>query len=172
MTCGGVLAILTAIVAAVVIAVGRTDTSNPAPAGHTSPLTLSSAGTFLVNELQEKLDGRWSRAWTSLYPPHQRVAVKAVYVRCERTTPFLSQTLTFGILRVRRALVYVPGRSRPLAGAAVTLRVALGWYGPRDPIVITPTLHVVAVAGHWRWLLSSESYVKYRHAACGSLPPV
>jgi hypothetical protein len=33
-------------------------------------------------------------------------------------------------------------------------------------------LHVVAVAGHWRWLLSSESYVKYRHAACGSLPPV
>ena len=171
MTCGRALATLTAIVAAAAVAVGRPDVSTPTPTRPQTP-TLSSAGVFLVDELRQKLDGRWSRAWSSLYPLHQRVAVKAVYVRCERTTPFLAQTLTFGILRARRTLVHVPGMSRDVPGAAVTLRVALAWYGPRDPIVLTPTLHVVAVGGRWRWLLSSKSYLMYRHAACGSLPPV
>jgi hypothetical protein len=170
MTCGSVFAVLGAVVAATVIAVGRTGTT-PAPAPVRTP-ALSSAGTFLVGELRAKLDGHWSRAWSSLYPMHQRVAVKPVYVRCERATPFLAQTLTFGVLRIRRSRVHVPGLLRSLPGAAVTLRVRLAWYGPRDPIVLTPTLHVVAVGGHWRWLLSSSSYRMYRQAACGSLPPV
>jgi|SRR5262249_23574761 len=172
MTCGGAIALLAAIVAAAAVAVGRTAAPSPAPAAHAPAPTLSSAGPFLVHELRQKLDGRWSGAWSTLYPLHQRVAVKAVYVRCERATPFLSRTLAFGILRIRRARVHVPGLSRSLPGAAVTLRVNLAWFGPRDPIVLTPTMHLVAVDGRWRWLLSSESYLMYRHAACGSLPPV
>jgi hypothetical protein len=167
----GTAALLGAVVAATAIGVGRTGTSSPAPVARVRP-TLSSAGVFLTAELREKLDGRWSRAWSSLYPLHQRVAVKPVYVRCERATPFLARTLTFGILHVRRARVRVAGLARSLPGAAVTLRVRIAWYGPRDPIVLTPTLHVVAVDGHWRWLLSSSSYRMYRQAACGSLPPV
>jgi hypothetical protein len=169
MTCGSVIAVLTAVVAATAIAVGRTDTEARAPVRTPA---LSSAGIFLVGELRAKLDGHWSRAWSSLYPLHQRVAVKPVYVRCERTTPFLAQTLTFGVLRIRRSRVHVPGLPGSLPGAAVTLRVRLAWYGPRDPIVLTPTLHVVAVGGRWRWLLSRSSYRMYRQAACGSLPPV
>ncbi|HEY2406258.1 MAG TPA: hypothetical protein VGI10_09655 [Polyangiaceae bacterium] len=169
----GATAIVIACVAAAAVAVGRIDASSPATNAQAAPAPpLSSARGFVLDEVQAKLDGRWSRAWSSLFPLHQRVAVKAVYVRCERATPFLSQTRAFGILRVRRALVHVPGLSRSLPGAAVTLRVALGWYGPRDPIVLTPTLHVVAIGGRWRWLLSGESYLMYRHAACGSLPPV
>jgi hypothetical protein len=172
MTCGGAIALLAAIVAAAAVAVGRGDAPSPTPAAHATTPTLSSAGPFLVHELREKLDGRWSRAWSSLYPLHQRVAVKAVFIRCERATPFLSQTLAFGVLRIKRARVRVPGLARSLPGAAVTLRVHLAWYGPRDPIVLTPTLHVVALGGRWRWLLSTESYLMYKHAACGSLPPV
>ncbi|HEY2374092.1 MAG TPA: hypothetical protein VGH82_16350 [Gaiellaceae bacterium] len=179
MTCGpharalrAAIAILIAIVAAAAVAVGRTDASSRAPAAQAATPTLSSARAFVLDELQAKLDGRWGRAWSSLYPLHQRTAVRAVYVRCERATPFLSQTRVFGILRVRRALVHVAGLSRSVPGAAVTLSVALAWYGPRDPIMLTPTLHVVAVGGRWRWLLSSQSYLTYRHAACGSLPPV
>jgi hypothetical protein len=172
MTCGSIVAVLTAVVAATVITVGRTDTPSPAPVAPVVTPTLSSAGVFLVGELRAKLDGRWSRAWSSLYPMHQRVAVKPVYVRCERATPFLTRTLTFGVLRIRRSRVHVPGLARSLPGAAVTLRVRLAWFGPRDPIVLTPTLHVVAVDGRWRWLLSSSSYRMYRQAACGSLPPV
>src|SRR5690348_11527786 len=120
MTCGSIFAVLGAVVAATVIAVGRTGTT-PAPAPVRTP-TLSSAGVFLVGELRAKLDGRWSRAWSSLYPLHQRVAVKPVYVRCERGTPFLAQTLTFGVLRIRRSRVHVPGLAGSLPGAAVTLR--------------------------------------------------
>jgi len=179
MTCGTLravgcgVAILAAIVGAGAFAFARTAPAvrKPAVAAPSAP-TLSSARTFLLEELHQKLDGRWSKAWSSLYPLHQRVAVKAVYLRCERATPFFSPTLSFGILRIRRARVHVPGLAQSLPGAAVTLRVALAWYGPRDPIVLTPTLHVVAVGGRWRWLLSSQSYRMYRTAACGSLPPV
>jgi hypothetical protein len=172
MTFAGAIALLGAVVAATALAVGRPATTSPGRAAAVRVPTLASAGVFLTGELREKLDGRWSRAWSSLYPLHQRVAVKPVYVRCERATPFLARTLTFGILRVKRARVRVPGLGRSVPGAAVTLRVRIAWYGPRDPIVLTPTLHVVAVGGHWRWLLSSSSYRMYRQAACGSLPPV
>lgn len=168
MAFGGAIAALVAIVAATAIAVGRTDTASPRAATPVASPTLSSARSFLLQELQDKLDGRWSKAWSSLYPAHQRVAVKAVYTRCESATPFLSRTLMFGIIGVRRAQVHVPGRAQSVPGAAVKLRVALAWYGPRDPIVLTPTLHVVAVGGRWRWLLSDESYLMYRHEACGS----
>lgn len=164
----GAIAALAAIVAATAIAVGRTDAPSPRVAASAPAPTLSSARSFLLQELQYKLDGRWSKAWSSLYPLHQRVAVKAVYMRCESSTPFLSKTLGFGILGIRRTRVHVPGRAQSVPGAAVKLRVALAWYGPRDPIVLTPTLHVVAVGGRWRWLLSSESYSMYRHEACGS----
>lgn len=168
MTFCGVLVLAGALVAAAAVTIGRPDASARTSVVPTPAPSLSSARSFLLEELQDKLDGRWSEAWSSLYPLHQRVAVKAVYTRCESATPFLSHTLKFGIVGIRRARVHVPGRSRSLPGVAVKLRVALAWYGPRDPIVLTPTLHVVAVGGRWRWLLSSESYSMYRHEACGS----
>jgi hypothetical protein len=127
---------------------------------------------FVLSEVQDKLDGRWGRAWSTLYPAHQRVAVRPVYIRCERATPFFAPTLVYGIWHVRQTLVRVPGLAQRVRGVAVTLRVALRWYGPRDPIVLTPTLHLVAVRGGWRWLLSDEMYRVYREGACGSLPPL
>jgi hypothetical protein len=145
-----------------------------APTGATARAlpSLESARVFVVSEVQDKLDGRWGRVWSTLYPAHQRVAVRPVYIRCERSTPFFAPTLVFGVLRVRETLVPVPGLARRVSGVAVTLRVALRWYGPRDPIVLTPTLHLVAVDGGWRWLLSDEMYRMYRHGACGGLPPI
>lgn len=142
------------------------------PATTRSIPSLESARIFVISEVRAKLDGRWARAWSTLYPPHQRIAVKPVYVRCERSTPFFAPTLVFGVSRARRALVRVPGVAHRVPGAAVTLRVSLKWYGPRDPIVITPTLHLVPVDGGWRWLLSDEMYRVYRTGACGALPPV
>jgi hypothetical protein len=168
----GAISILAPMVAAAGVAVGRTDASSPATVTPPPAPTLSSGRAFLLDELREKLDGRWSQAWSSLYPLHQRLAVRAVYVRCERATPFLSRTRTFVIVHARRELVHVPGLSKMIPGAAIKLRVTLAWYGPRDPIVLTPTLHIVAVGGRWRWLLSNQSYLTYRHGACGSLPPV
>jgi hypothetical protein len=154
---------------AAVAVVGAAVSAAPAPAATPS---LASARIFVISEVRAKIDGRWARAWSTLYPAHQRIAVRPVYVRCERSTPFFSPTLVFGVVRARRALVHVPGVAQLVPGAAVTLHVALQWYGPRDPIVITPTLHLVALDGRWRWLLSDEMYRVYRHGACGGLPPV
>jgi len=134
--------------------------------------SLASARIFVISEVQAKLDGRWARAWSTLYAAHQRIAVKPVFVRCEQSTPFYAPTMVFGVLRARRAFVRVPGLTSRVPGAAVTLRVALGWYGPRDPIVLTPTLHLVATNGGWRWLLSDAMYRVYRRGGCGGLPPI
>jgi hypothetical protein len=141
-------------------------------AGTRTAPSLLSARIFVISEVQAKLDGRWAHAWSTLYPAHQRIAARPVYVRCESSTPFFAPTTVFGIVRAERALVRVPGLAHRVPGAAVTLHVALGWYGPRDPIVITPTLHLVALHGGWRWLLSDEMYRVYRRGACGGLPPV
>lgn len=156
---------------ALVLAVGGLATAAP-PASEAATPSLLSARIFVISEVQAKLDGRWARAWSTLYPGHQLIAARPVYVRCERATPFFSRTMVFGVLRARRALVRVPGLAHRVPGAAVTLHVALGWYGPRDPIVITPTLHLVAVDGGWRWLLSDQMYRVYRQGVCGGLPPI
>jgi hypothetical protein len=63
----------------------------------------------------------------------------------------------------------VPWRA---AGVAVTVRISLPWYGPRDPIVFTHTFHLVPVHGHWTWLLSPQRYALYRHDGCGNFPAV
>jgi hypothetical protein len=154
------------------VLVAATAAAGAVSSAHAAAPSLASARIFVISEVQAKLDGRWGHAWSTLYPAHQRIAVRPVYIRCERSTPFYARTMVFGVVRARRALVRVPGLAERVPGAAVTLRVALGWYGPRDPIVITPTLHLVALRGGWRWLLSDEMYRVYRTGACGALPPV
>ena len=69
-------------------------------------------------------------------------------------------------MRVRAAPVHVTGLSRPMPGAAVTVAVELGWYGPRDPITFTYTFHLVRVQERWTWLLSAERYGLYLRGAC------
>jgi hypothetical protein len=160
-----------ALAALLVVTAGAAAAAAQAGETRAAP-SLTSARIFVISEVRAKLDGRWARAWSTLYPAHQRIAVKPVYIRCERSTPFFARTMVFGVVRARRALVRVPGLGERVPGAAVTLRVALGWYGPRDPIVITPTLHLVTADGGWRWLLSDEMYRAYRTGACGALPPV
>src|SRR5690242_21153391 len=112
-----------AVIAAVVAATAVGD-------AHAAVPSLTSARIFVVSEVQAKLDGHWAHAWSTLYAPHQRIAVKPVYIRCERSTPFFARTTVFGVVRARRTLVRVAGLAHPMPGAAVTLHVALGWYGP------------------------------------------
>jgi hypothetical protein len=66
--------------------------------------------------------------------------------------------------------VRVPGAATSVRGVAVTVRVAVRWYGPRDPLTFTHTFHLVPVHGHWTWLLSPQRYALYRHDGCGGFP--
>lgn len=131
---------------------------------------LATAGPFLLASIRDKVDGRWDAAWRSLYPFHRLAVSKIVFIRCELATPFSAPLQSMRIVHVRRSLVQVPGLARPVAGVAVTVHVELTWYGPRDPITITPTFHLVPVRGHWTWLLSPERYRLYRNEGCSNMP--
>ena len=146
--------------------------ARPPAAARTStpPPTLHSAGAFLMQEIDDKEHGRWARVWQSLYPLHQHVAPRIVFVRCETATPFPAALRSSHLVLVRRDLVRVPGLERRIAGAAVTVRVELAWYGPRDPITFDHTFHLVAMNGRWRWLLSTSRYLLYQHEGCGVVP--
>ena len=128
---------------------------------------LQTAGDFLVTEIRTKLDGRWAAAWRDLYPPHRLVASRLAYVTCERSTPFPAKLQSVRVLSVLRGRVAVAGLTQPVPGVAVRVRIALGWYGSRDPVVFSHTFHLVPVHGRWTWLLSKQRYRLYRSDACG-----
>ena len=131
-------------------------------------LSLENAGPFLLQSIKDKVDGRWGKAWSGLYPFHQHVVSRPAFVRCESSTPFPAPLRSMSVVRVRRVAVHVPGLVHPVAGVAVTMHVELTGYGPRDPIRLSPTFHLVPVHGHWTWLLSAERYRLYTHGGCGS----
>jgi hypothetical protein len=133
---------------------------------------LDTAGPFLLDDIRLKVDGRWAVAWDSLYPLHRLVAPRATFVRCEARSRLIAPLDSMRVVSVRRAAVRVPGRTRTVDGVAVTIHVALPWYGPRDPIVFTHTFHLVPVNGRWTWLLSPERYRLYRSGACSAMPAV
>jgi hypothetical protein len=133
--------------------------SSPAP-------SLRSAGRFFLTVLEQKISGDWAKAWQSLYPLHQRVAARDTFIRCETATPFSAPLESIHIVRVRAVPFRAPGSLHPVPSAAVTVAVELRWYGPRDPITVTYTFHLVAVHGRWTWLLSLDRYRLYQQDAC------
>jgi hypothetical protein len=134
-------------------------TSTPAP-------SLRSAGRFFLTVLGQKDSGDWAKAWQSLHPLHQRIAARDTFIRCETARPFPAPLKSVRVVRVRAVPFHIPGALHPVPSAAVTVAVQLRWYGPRDPITFTHTFHLVAVHGHWTWLLSLDRYRLYRQDAC------
>lgn len=135
------------------------------PDGSPGP-SLRSAGPFFLTVLAQKISGNWAKAWQSLYPLHQRIAPRDTFVRCEAATPFPAPLESIHVVRVRAVPVHVPGVLRPVPGAAITVAVALTWYGPRDPITFSYTFHLAAVHGRWTWLLSLDRYGRYSEHGC------
>ena len=161
-------AALAALASGLFLGLGR----QAAPAAHTRPVVpawppLRSAGDFLVADIRTKLAGRWEVAWRTLYPAHRRIASRWSYASCERETPFTALLRSVRVLSVRREPVEVAGLTRTLPGVAVRVRLELGWYGSRDPMVVAHTFHLVPVRGSWTWLLSPDRYRLYRAGACG-----
>jgi hypothetical protein len=127
---------------------------------------LDTAAGFFLQEARDKIDGDWNAAWRTLYPLHRQVASRSEFVHCERANPFPAPLKSLRVVRVRNAPVRVPGLARPVAGVAVDVHVELVWFGPRDPIVLRHTFHLVPVHGRWTWLLSADRYRLYRAHAC------
>lgn len=130
---------------------------------------LPTAGSFLKAEIRTMAHGRYALAWTRLYPGHRAIVPRSIYVACEKALPFPAPFRSAKVLGVRRAMVSVAGSPAPVAGAAVTVRIALKWYG-RDPLSFTHTFHLVPVNGHWTWILSAQRYRMYLANGCGFKP--
>lgn len=130
---------------------------------------LPTAGTFLKGEIQDMVHGRYALAWTRLYPAHRAIVPEPIYVACEKRSPFPASFRSAKVIVVRRAAVHVAGSLQPVEGAAVTVRIALKWYG-RDPLTFTHTFHLVPVRGRWTWLLSPQRYRMYLGTGCGFKP--
>ena len=128
--------------------------------------SLRSAGRFFLTVLEHKVRGDWAKAWQSLHPLHKRIAARDTFIRCETARPFAAPLESIHIVRVRAVPFRAPGALHPVPSAAVTVAVELRWYGPRDPITLTHTFHLVAVHGHWTWLLSLDRYRLYQRDAC------
>jgi hypothetical protein len=132
---------------------------------------LPTAGTFLKTEIRTMAQGRYALAWTRLYPAHRAIVPKPVYVACEKRLPFPASFRSAKVVRVQRSMVSVAGSPKPVAGAAVTVRIALTWYG-RDPLTFTHTFHLVPVGRRWTWILSPQRYRMYEASGCGFKPRV
>jgi hypothetical protein len=126
---------------------------------------LRTAGPFLVQEVHEKTAGEWGKAWLTLYPAHQRIAPRQLYVACESSSSFPAPLRSVRVVGARRALVHVAGLASPVPGVAVTLLVELGTSG-RDAVVFQHTFHLIPVRGHWRWILSPGRYKLYVNRGC------
>jgi hypothetical protein len=163
------LALLVSVVAAAVLAASAEGTTRSRSSASSWP-ALATAGPFLLAEIHDKTAGHWALTWRTLYPAHQAVAPKRAFVRCESETPLDFPLKSVHVVGVRREPVRIPGLAQPRAGVGVTIKVALEWYGPRDPVVFAYTFHLVPVHGRWTWLLSPGRYRLYADGGCGGGP--
>jgi hypothetical protein len=131
--------------------------------------SLRSAGSFMLDDIRYKTDGKWSLAWQTLYPAHKSIATRGEYVACEEQTPWAAPVQSFEVVGVKRASFRIPGGGI-VDGAAVAVRIGVGGFSPRDPLTFVHSFHLVPVNGHWTWLLSPQRYTLYRGDGCGRFP--
>jgi hypothetical protein len=131
--------------------------------------SLRTAGSFMLDDIRYKTDGKWGLAWQTLYPAHKFVASRSEYVSCEESTPWAAPVTQFDLVGTRRASFRIPGGGI-VDGAAVAVRLTFRMAGSRDPMSFVHTFHLVPVNGRWTWLLSPQRYALYRHDGCGSFP--
>ena len=147
----------------------RTAGQSPARVAGWPP--LATARAFFLADVRNKIDGRWGASWLNLYPLHQQLVSQSDFVRCETATPFLAPLHSIRVLSVRQSPVDVPGLALPVPGVALGVRLVIAaGYGPRDPIVLRHTFHLVPVNGRWTWILSPSRYQLYRDHTCTPRP--
>jgi hypothetical protein len=119
---------------------------------------------FIVQLVRNVAAGRHDAAWADLYPPHQRVAARAEYARCEERDPFPGRLAEVVVLKVFDEPARVAGQPQPLQSIAVRVRMVV-----RRPTMnerFEHTFHAVAVDGRWRWYLPAARFDAYRAGLC------
>jgi hypothetical protein len=128
---------------------------------------------FLRGVVAQLVRNDYASAWRTLHPEHQRVAPLEEYVACESLSPVPGQLESIRVLRVRTARLQVTADTPPVLSKAVTLRLTLLEPSLGERVVLTHTVHAVAVDGRWSWVLPPQRYELYRSDGCGpaAAPP-
>jgi hypothetical protein len=121
---------------------------------------------FLRGIVSHIADNDYDGVWPSLHPAQQRVATRRVYVSCEALTPIPGHLDWVRLVRAKDERITVPGDRGVVTSKAVTFRVKLSEPVLDQSVIVTQTVHAVAVDGKWRWILSPKRFGIYRSRSC------
>ncbi len=111
----------------------------------------------------------YASVWPKLHPAQQRVVPQGEYVRCEELTPIPGRLDWIRLVKSADERITVPGDDGVVDSKAVTFRLKLTSVAVGSSVVVTQTVHAVAVGGEWRWILTAKRFASYRAKTCPSL---
>jgi hypothetical protein len=129
---------------------------------------------FLRGIVQGIAANDYELVWPKLHPAQQRVATRQVYVRCEQLSPIPGHLDWIRVVGTADERITVAGDEGVVDSKAVTFRLRLSEPSLDSAVVVTRTVHAVAVEGHWRWILTPKRFASYRSGSCpsaGEPPP-
>lgn len=136
--------------------------------GSGSSAPQAKPGPAAVHVVQLIAHNRYGDAWDALQATDQKVAPRDEYVACESRSPVLAAPQAIRVLGVSNASVGL-GDGTFVETKAVRLQLVFAGFRA------TQTVHLVAAAGAWRWILKPDRYRAYKANACpadaGSNPP-
>jgi hypothetical protein len=124
------------------------------------------AARFAARAIRLLAENRYGAAWESLLPEHQRVAPRAEYVACERTSLIPGRVIALRVSKVVDELFTVPGVDGATPTKAVSIRIEIVDDLVPEGVVVEHVVHVVPVDDGWAWVLPASRYDAYRDAAC------
>jgi hypothetical protein len=117
-------------------------------------------GRAQVRLLENLYGGRYERAWVDLHPAHQRIAPRALFVRCSARVAPRGQLESIEVLEVFDDDAEIAGI--PDADSrAVRLRVT-SFEGESDTFVN----HAIRVGERWRWVLDEDAVTAFGRNRC------
>jgi hypothetical protein len=87
-------------------------------------------------------------------------------VRCEQLTPIPGHLDWVRFVRAKDERITVPGDTGVVDSKAITLRLKLSEPVLKESVIVTKTVHAVAVDDTWRWILTPERFGIYRSKSC------
>ncbi len=122
---------------------------------------------FLQGVVGDIAANHYGRAWQTLHPRQKLVVTKDFYVRCEQLSPIPGHLASIKALRVFDEPIAIAGGDRsPVASTAVTFRLRVAAASPGNSVTLTHTVHAVAVAKRWTWIMPADRFRLYSSKTC------
>jgi hypothetical protein len=121
---------------------------------------------FMRGVLRDTVEARYAKTWAHLHPAHQRLAPRAVFVRCRSGDATIAGYRLVSVELVSKRLKridvpLVPQRT----STAVTLRFVIADAAGKQPAA-DATVHAVWIGTRWAWVLPSGEIPSFRAGRC------